>query len=124
MFQGPSKPSWAGANQRHLGMEARGRRKTCKMKERGKKEQRMEDRREKGSPGKKQEEDKSEGEAWTDRATRRGWRKGSGSGREALAHPKEGVFTTQSCKSWSYWPSGAFFLSLSRPDSLHLASGT
>ena len=86
--------------------------------------QRMEDRREKGSPGKKQEEDKSEGDAWTDRVTRRGWRKGSGSRREALAHPKDGVFTTQPCKSWSCWPSGAFFLSLSPPDFLHLTSET
>ena len=37
MFQGRSKPSWADANQGHLGMEARGRRKTGKMKERGEK---------------------------------------------------------------------------------------
>lgn len=68
---------------------------------------------EKGSPGKEREEDKSEGEAWTDRVTRKGWRKGSRSRREAPAHAKDGVFTTQPCENWSCWPSGSFFISLS-----------
>lgn len=127
LFQRPSKPSRAGAKPGHPGVEARGRRKEDGKRKRGKKnkgdKQKMEDGKEKGSPGKKWEEDKSEGEAWTDRVTRRGWMKGSGSKKEAPAHPKDHVFITQPCDSWTCWPSGAFFISLSPPDSLHPACG-
>lgn len=121
LFQGPSALMGRCQNR---GDGSKGQKEDDEIKERrGNKGDKGWKTREKRSHGKEQEEDKSEVEAWTDKETRRGWGKGSGSWRETSAHPRDDAFTTQPWESWSCWLTGAFFISLSPPDFLNPANG-